>query len=393
MKTQRMNFGRAMLVVLGAFAFTGSACARSDEEAQGEHAEAEEKKGPDGNRVTVTEAGYRTAGIQVEEVTEAAGSTDLAGLEVPGQVELDPARVAVASPRTGGRIERIAVVPGQRVRAGETVALLLSREYLTAQADLARAVRRAVTLKGTPDESSSLTLIAAAERRMKLLGVGDEEIAGLKAGGEPNDLLTVRAPLAGSVLALETIAGSAVEAGTPIARIADLSSVLVMADVPERAIGTLRAGQRTSVRLAAFPQRSLGGRVERLLDQVDPATRTVKAAIRVENLAGTLRPGMFAAVTLQGLSAESVRPLATITVPSSAIITEGEVKYVFVEVGERTYERRTVDAAPVTQATMSGSESPRLQVRSGLVKGERLVVRGAFALKSELAKASFGEHE
>lgn len=96
----------------------------------------------------------------------------------------------------------------------------------------------------------------------------------------------------------QALAGAAVEAGSPLFKIADLSVVNVVAEVPERALPLLRVGERATITLAAYPTLRFERRVERLRDQLDPTTRTVKAIIHVANADPALRPGMFATVTL-----------------------------------------------------------------------------------------------
>jgi len=341
------------------------------------------------NRVTLSEAADRTAAIVVEEVRHEprAGATD--GMQVPGQVEFDPTRVALISPRTSGRIERVAVVDGDRVAAGAPVAFLLSPAFLTGQAEFVRAVQRAERLTGTPDADGAQALAVAARRRLRLLGAADREIVRLEAGGEPADFLAVTAPFAGSIIEVRGLPGASVEAGTPIATIADLSVVTVVFDLPERAMATVRLGQRATVRVAALPGTELDGRIERIRDELDPATRTVKGLIRVPNPERRLKAGMFATVTL----ATGEAAAGVLSVPTSAVVTDGDARYVFVEVAPRTYERREVSVAPPTYAGLP-RPALRVVVRDGLVAGERVVTHGAFTLQSELAKSSFGaEHD
>ena len=355
--------------------------------------EAKEAETAAPGRVTLSEAAFRTAGIQVEPVGEQAATAAGPGLQVPGQVEFDPARVAIISPRTGGRIERLAAVEGDRVGAGQTVALITSPAHLTAQNDLIQAVRRARLLAGTPDAAGADALVAAARRRLRLLGVSAGEVARIAASGEARSVLAVPAPFAGSIVEARSLAGAAVEPGTPLFKIADLSVVDVVAEVPERALPLLRVGESASITLAAYPDLRFEGHVERLRDQLDPTTRTVKAIIHVPNPDRALRPGMFATVTLASPAGSVTAEAAPVlTIPESALVTGGSERYVFVEVGPRTYERRGVTVASLA-APGSAASSGRVAVRSGLSAGDRIVVAGAFTLKSELAKAAFAEDE
>jgi RND family efflux transporter MFP subunit len=342
-------------------------------------------------RVTLSEQAYQTAGIQVEVVGQGGSAVEM---QVPGHVEFDRSRVALISPRTSGRIERMAVVEGDRVRAGAPAAFLLSPAFLTAQAEFQRAVQRAERLADTPDAGGARALAEAARRRLRLLGVADAEIARLEAGGEPADLLVLPAPFGGSIVEVQGVAGASVEPGTPIATIADLSVVTVLAEVPEGALPAVRRGMPASVNVAALPGAPVQGRIERIHDEIDPATRTVKVVIRVPNPDHALKAGMFATVRLQlgatDISSHRTPGTGDLTIPESAVVTEGEARYVFVQTGSRTFERRTIEVP----TGVAGAVTPgRVVVRRGIAAGERVVVRGAFVLKSELGKAGFAEPE
>lgn len=357
-----------------------------------EHAESEEHA--EEGSVTLSEAAYRTAGIQVEAVAAEAVAAAGSGLQVPGQVEFEPERVAVVSPRTAGRIERLTVVEGDRVRSGQTVALISSREFLTAQNDLVQAVRRARVLAGTQDAAGADALVDAARRRLRLLGVSDATIGRIAATGEISALMPVPAPFSGSIVETHALAGQGVEAGTALFKIADLSSVDVAAEVPERSMPLLQIGQRATITLAAYPTLRFDGRVERLRDQLDPTTRTVKAIIHVPNPQLALRPGMFANVTLDAPAEAALQTAAPtlLTIPESALVTEGEARYVFVEVAPRTFERRPVQVEALSAPGSTVPAVGRVAVRAGLSAGERIAVSGAFTLKSEMGKAGF-EHD
>jgi RND family efflux transporter MFP subunit len=348
-------------------------------------------------RVTLSEAGYQTAQIAVESPRVEPSALAGAGLEVAGQVELDPARVALISPRTAGRVERLLVVPGDRVRAGETVALLYSPAYITAQADLIQALRRAATLTGTGDAEGAQALASAARRRLQLLGVAEESIAALQNSGSPSDLLHVVAPFDGSVLERQALAGTAVEVGSPLFTIADLSAVNAAAAIPEHALRNVRIGQKASIQVSSYPERRFAGQVTRLSDQIDSTRRTAKALIRIANPERLLKPGMFATVVLDeparaptGNRGKPGAPSSALSVPATAVLSDTEERYVFVQVGPRSFERRPIEVVTGTASVMGGE---RILVVSGLVPNELVVTRGAFILKSELAKSSFAEDE
>lgn len=363
--------------------------ANSEAGEKGGETEGEEGEAGAGTRVTLGEAAFRTARIAVASPALESVGAATGGFEVPGQVDFDPARVAIVSPRAGGRLERLLVVPGDRVGAGQTVALVQSTAFLTAQNDVLQARRRLELLRETPDSAGAQALLDAARRRLALFGLGEAAVGRLEESGAPAGLLPVAAPFAGSIIDAQALAGQAVEAGTPLYKIADLSVVNVAADVPERALPALRVGQGAAIRVTGAPQAAFAGRVTRVSDVLDPEKRTARALITVANSGRALKPGMFAAVSLRGDGASTVQAL---TIPATAVVTDGAARYVFVEVGPRTYERRPVELASGIVAG-AGTAGSRVSVVSGLDADDRVVIRGAFTLKSELAKATLVDEE
>jgi multidrug efflux pump subunit AcrA (membrane-fusion protein) len=397
------------IVVLAVLFTTLAGCSSDDAAAghdvtRGDTAHAKDKPTDqhteDANRVTLSDAAYQTAEIRVEPVRAADPAVVGEDLEVPGQVEYDPRRVALISSRVAGRIERLTVIEGDHVRAGQTVALLFSPTYVTAQTDLRQAARRAELLAGTADEPGARALAEAARRRLRLLGVDEREITRIEAGGEPEDYLAISAPFAGSIVEAHVLTGAAVDAGQQIFKLADLSVVDVVAEVPERSLPLVSIGQTASISIAAYPSMHFGGRVERLRGGLNPETRTIQAVIDVANPAARLRPGMFATVRLTvparavARTADSApRPAtALLTIPESAVVSEGERRYVFVEVGPRTFERREVAVRSLAPPGSTTPAADLVVVHRGLAVEERVVVNGAFTLKSELAKTGLGEH-
>ncbi len=330
--------------------------------------------------VILTEAAFASSGIVVADVVARLVEAAIGGA-VPGQVDFDPGRVALVSPRTSGRIEILTAVEGDEVRRGEVVVQLLSSEFLTAQNDLLQATRRVRLMAGTDDEPGVTALADAARRRLRLLGADDALIERLVSGEPPLDLLPIAAPFDGIIVKAHTLAGAAVEPGSPIYTLADLSEVTVVADVPERSLPSLRIGQTAEIVLVAYPGEQIRGTVERIREELDASTRTAKAIIRVANPRRILRPGMFASVRLSG-GPESSR-VSRLIIPTGAVVTDGSERYVFVEVGPRTFERRAVETEPL------GVEE--LVVLSGLMPDERVVAVGAFTIKAELEKDEFGE--
>jgi RND family efflux transporter MFP subunit len=183
-----------------------------------------------------------------------------------------------------------------------------------------------------------------------------------------------------------------VGSGAPVFRVSDLAVLDVVAEVPEPSLPLVRIGQRAAVSIAAYPGMSFEGEVERMGGELNPETRTVPAVVHVPNRGGRLRSGMFATVRLT-LDGQGAAPDGSLlSVPASAIVTDGERHFAFVQVEPNAFERRVVDVASLTPAGSMFPVQGRIAVRSGLEAGDLVVVSGAFTLKSELAKAGLGEH-
>ncbi|MEO8333475.1 MAG: efflux RND transporter periplasmic adaptor subunit [bacterium] len=353
------------------------------------------------SRVTLTEASLVAAQIDVVPVQVGSAALTTPGLEAPGQVEFDPTRVVLVSPRTDGRIERLGAVDGDQVPAGRAVAWIQSKEFQIAQSDLQQATRRATILTGGPDAEGANALVRAARQRLTLLGIAPAEIARLEQGGDTQLYLPLVAPIGGMIMKTHVLSGQGVTAGQPIFTIADLHAVDVVAAIQERSVPLVRVGQTATVTLTALPALSLTGHVERLRGELNQETRTVQAVIHVTNSSGQLRPGMFASVRIAVPAAahpelkaagDSAHD-AVVTVPESAIVTDGDRRYVFVRISPFVFERREVQVASLAPVGSSVATSAFVLVRGALKAGDQVVARGAFTLKSELAKAGLGEHD
>jgi RND family efflux transporter MFP subunit len=368
-----------------------AACGGGDAPATDEHAEEEEEVHTE---VTLTAEARTRAGIEVAPVT-LVRSTPASledALEVPGHVEVDPRRVGVVSARSAGRLERLFAVEGDVVEAGAPVAEMFSPSFQVAQADLVQSLRRAELLRSSADSLAAAQLAVAAAQRLRVLGASEDDLAALRRGDPPQPLQPLRAPLTGSVIASQAVAGAALEAGAAVVTIADLTELDVVAEIPEIALPTVRVGQVASVTVAAFPDRRFRGTIERIRDVLDPETRTVRAVLHVPNPARDLRPGMYASVRIGVTPRGSDATAGALRIPSSAVIFDGTETIVFVETAERTYQRRVVNIEGLTRPGSLNPSVDAVLVRAGLREGERIVTRGAFVLKSELGKAALGEH-
>jgi membrane fusion protein, heavy metal efflux system len=184
---------------------------------------------------------------------------------------------------------------------------------------------------------------------------------------EQSRLLTLKAPVAGSVIDLQVARGAFLNDPTAaIMTIANLGVVWVTANVPEKDTALVTAGQDVDVVFSAYPDETFAGKVLFISDVLDPDTRRTKIRIAFENPDMKLKPNMFADATF--LAPRHVEQV----VPTQALVLKNETDRVFVEVSPWTFEAR-----PVEVGFQQGDQAV---VEHGLKAGERIVVKGGVLL-------------
>jgi len=313
----------------------------------------------------------------------------------PARVGIDPNRVSRVLLPVAGRIASVMVRLGDRVEQGQAVVTVESPDadaavgaarqaeaaarqadaaLIKAEADAARvkdllehgAAAQKDLLAADNDRTQAVAAVETAraareqaQRRLALLGLQPAAFG---------QRVTVRAPIAGTVLELSVAPGeNRTDTAASLMTVADLSRVWVSADVTEPAIGSIRVGDTVTITLVAFPGQELAGRVTRIADVVDPQTRTVKVHVQLPNPDGRLRPDMFGAMRHAG----ALRRVAVL--PLDAVVREYGRSTVFIEQAPGRFARREVELGART-----GS---RVAVLQGVGVGEHVVVDGAVLLK------------
>ncbi|MNS04991.1 Cobalt-zinc-cadmium resistance protein CzcB [compost metagenome] len=319
-----------------------------------------------------------------------------------GEIEANANREAHVTTRVPGRVVKVAKNVGDRVGAGETLAVLDSVElgeaqstYLEAIAkyDLARSTHarqqrlyrdELIAQKEVIAASNALRLaqidVNTAKNRLELLGFTPARIAALASGRRLDPTVPLLSPIRGVVIARHLTIGEVLEprAEQPAFTVSDISELWVNATLYERDLARVHQGQSATITTPAYPGKVYRGRVSVISTGLEKETRTATARIVVANPDGLLKPDMAADVRIE------VGSQSTLAVPSSAIVKDKDDTYVFIRKGPESFERRPVEAGePV------GGLVP---ITKGLTAGEEVVVKGGFSLKAELSKEEFGEH-
>lgn len=315
------------------------------------------------------------AGIKVEPVQSKSVAVPLT---LPGKVSFNERRVADITSRVSGRIEKVNVFTNDRVNQNAPLLQLYSQEFLTMQTEFLQASERwSRVQQSTEDKATAKAIYESARRKLGVIGVDDEELKELESSRILKPFLMVRAPFGGTILESKIRQGAFVQMGTELFELADLSTVWVLADIYEKDLPQVHVGMKAQVEVTAYSD-SFSGTISTIYNVLDEKTRTVKARVEVQNRSGKLKPEMFCNVMVQTQFGKK-----TIKVPASALLGETEKHFVFIAINDTTFEKRDIRTGVETRDFA--------EVLDGLLIGERLVVKGGFFLKSELAKETFGE--
>jgi len=314
--------------------------------------------------------------------TEAVALRPLArSLRVVGRVEPDERRISVIAPKFEGYVERLHVnATGQAVAKGQPLFEAYSPELLAAQREYVIAAQGQQALKGAGDEASAgmRQLAEASLAHLRHWDLGPDDIAALVRGGEPRRTVTLRSPVAGIVTEKKALQGQRFMPGEVLYQVTDLSSVWVLADVPEADLGLLRNGAAAALNFTAYPGQRFEGRVTYVYPTLKPETRSVPVRIELANPKGLLKPAMAAQVELAVGNAAPV-----LAVPDSAVIDSGTRRVVLVQrgqPGEGRFEPREVQLG----AHGNGAHGEgAYEVLQGLQAGEQVVVSANFLIDAE----------
>lgn len=299
-------------------------------------------------------------------------------LELGAKVQPDPTRVFRIFSPASGRILGIEVKPGDMVTRGETLALLDSSDAASAQSDFAkakieseRALRAADREKvlfehGAVAEKDYIDARAASDSASAELARSRQrlEVLGINPSGSV-DRVPLMSPARGIVLTVSAAPGEfskSLDNADPLITIADLSTIWVVGDVYEKDISKVEPGKPVSVTFDAYPGQQWSGHIESLSGALDPATRTLKVRVALQNVNQRLKPEMFATIHV------SIGKHNAIVVPSSAVIHEGQTTTVFVANNGKS-EQRSV--------TIGQAVDGKVEITSGLQVGQQIAVDGA----------------
>lgn len=250
----------------------------------------------------VAQAGVRTVAASYAPLTETVTTV--------GTVEIDERRLRRIASKTKGmaRVEKLHVdYTGTKVEAGRPLAEVYSPELYQATQEMLLHHRSAQARPagasralGDPQE-----LVRLAAERLKLWGITQGQVDEILKAGAAETRLPILSPIDGVVIRKGVVEGDYVAEGQALFEVADLTSVWVKARIYENQFALVREGQAVRATVEAYPGEVFEGRVAFVEPVLDPRTRTAVVRYDLANAGLRLRPGMFAAVTLESPVADA----------------------------------------------------------------------------------------
>jgi cobalt-zinc-cadmium efflux system membrane fusion protein len=288
-----------------------------------------------------------------------------------------------------GRVARILVQPGDRVKRGQALAVISSPDFGQAQADARRAesdyalaaknLARLTELEqhgvaplkdlqsAEADQSRAQAELARTRERLKLYGSRAEGV---------DQTYTLTSPVAGTVVEKNINPGQELRPDQMLANgpalfvVTDPESLWVQLDATERDLAEIKLGQQIAIRSPVYHDEDFIARVDAVSDFLDPATRTIKVRASLNNAHHRLKAEMFVTAELRGSKTMQLQ------VPAKSVFFQGEKYYLFVDNGAGKYTRR--------QVTIGDEQQGSVEVRDGVAAGEKIVTDGALMLQQIL---------
>jgi len=287
-----------------------------------------------------------------------------------GRLAVDETRLHDVTLKVGGYVSELRVnATGLSVARGQTLFTLYSPELYAAEQEYLIATQNRDTMRMSGDASHSERLARAAETKLRLWGLGDDQLAMIARRGEPIERVPFQSPASGVVVEKNVVDGAAVTAGQRLFRIADLADIWVEADVYEADLSRITKGMPAAIALDYLPGKTFTGNVAFIYPYLDPASRTGRVRIALPNKALELKPDMYATVTFK-------LPLGPrLVVPDSAVVYTGPRRIVFVDLGNGALRPQEV--------AIGAHTGDVIEIASGLAEGDVVVSSGNFLVAAE----------
>ena len=314
-------------------------------------------------------------------IVKATESLQAPSLTVTGVVSPDVSRTVPVISLATGRVVEIRARLGDTVQKGQVLLRVQSPDIAAAFADYRKATADEVLTRRQFERAQILydkgaislndfQVIEDAESKAKV--DVENTLEHLRVLGvdkdHPSAIVDIKAPVSGVITDQQVTGASGVQglAGANPFTISDLSHVWIICDVYENDLANVHVGETAEIRLVAYPDKMLTGRINNIGPILDPSMRTAKVRVEVANAGALMRVGMFVGATFHGQKKQRLA-----AVPASAILHLHDRDWVYVPAGDRKFRRVEVKAGATLpdkmQLVLAGIEPGQAVVSNALV--------------------------
>ncbi len=361
-----------------------------------------------GVELQVSSAKQKEWGIVLESVTTQAISS---AIELPGVLTVNQNRTAQISSFVQGKVVSHWVDLGDRVKKGQALVTINSPEFAQAQADFLqarakyrlsqkeyerakmlweeKAIEEKEYLRREAEYEKLATEYGTLGSALHSYGITHEQIDELIKKcqaveeqeykceiADPN--LSILSPISGIVIFRDVVMGEHVDPQKILYTVSDLETLWAILDAYEKDLPFIRAESQVKITSPAYPGKHFAGKIGYISDTIDPKLRTIKIRVEIDNNERLLKPNMY----ILGIIEKHMDQKDTLIIPEEAIQNLNGEKIVFVPEKEDIFAVRHIELGD-----MVGEKRIIIQ---GLTEGEKIVIKGAFYLKAELSKSTFG---
>jgi RND family efflux transporter MFP subunit len=326
----------------------------------------------DAKGIKIDPVTVQNIGVKVEDVVKRKLNKTIRAV---GKVDYDERRLYSVNTKIMGWVEKLYVdYTGRLIHKGEPLMELYSPELVSTQEEYLQALRYQKKLQESSLEEArrgSDELIQSARRRLQYWDIPESEIKALEERGTPNKTMTIYSPVDGIVTEKMVRKGQNIMAGMELYKIADLSTVWVLAEVYQYELPWVKVGGQVEIEISYLPGKSFKGTITYIYPYLSMETRTAKVRVEVPNTQDfELKPDMYATVKI-------VSPLSieAVVVPDQAIIRSGERNIAVIALGGGYFDPRDVKLGVMAEGYV--------QVLEGIKEGEKIVVSSQFLIDSE----------
>lgn len=317
----------------------------------------------DPDAVMFSQEAVALAGIETAMVT--TGDTDIE-VRLYGKIQPNQRTQQIQSAYVAGRLEKLYInAVGDRVTKGQTLAEIYSPELYALSQEYCAALNY-------PAGAQREALVAAAEEKLRLLNITEEQISEIKASSKPSPYALLKANTSGTVIHLAVAQGNYVQQGQSLITVADLSRVWAVFEAYERDLPFLHVGDELEFTGDAFAGESFRSRITYIDPILNGTSRTAGVRLEIANTGNRFKPEML----VVGNASVSMKQYAEdVIVPASAVMWTGKRSVVYVRDESEempTFVQRQVTLGPA----LAGS----YVITDGLAEGEEIAVNGTFVI-------------